>query len=412
MAALRRLRLKVSELEALASLDLPRDQSNGQGNSDPFDGGLLERTRRTLRPTEAYLGFHLGDTASCLWVIAREGFEFRRLPPSAQLAGSVSLFAKAVRENSPDAVALGSRLYSQILGSGKTLADKPTWILAPDGPLFELPFAALVQGVQAPGGTPLYVVERHALQIVPGVSTLLPTSGLILNGPVIGVGDPIYNRADPRLVQTKFTPGTAAPSMELARLVGSGREIENCARVWRTNGHEPILLQGEAANRANLMAALRREPAVLHLAAHILFPRQDSSPGLVALSLTSAGELDFLSANQIAAMRLNLGLVVLNGCSSGHAAILPGAGLMGMTRAWLAAGARAVVVTRWATADQNDGELFQPFYQDFSSGSGSPSARRKSFAQYLQQAQIAELHAGGRRANPANWAAYFCVERN
>ena len=28
------------------------------------------------------------------------------------------------------------------------------------------------------------------------------------------------------------------------------------------------------------------------------------------------------------------------------------------------------------------------------------------------EAQIAELHAGGRRANPANWASYFCVERN
>jgi hypothetical protein len=37
---------------------------------------------------------------------------------------------------------------------------------------------------------------------------------------------------------------------------------------------------------------------------------------------------------------------------------------------------------------------------------------RKSFAQSLQEAQVAELHAGGRRANPANWAAYFCVERN
>ena len=33
-------------------------------------------------------------------------------------------------------------------------------------------------------------------------------------------------------------------------------------------------------------------------------------------------------------------------------------------------------------------------------------------AQVLQQAQLIELHAGGRRAKPAYWAAYFCVERN
>jgi CHAT domain-containing protein/tetratricopeptide (TPR) repeat protein len=406
MAALRRLRLKVAEMEARAALDLPQDQ----GNPDPVDSGLLERTRKTLRATEAYLGFHVGETDSCLWVVTREGVEFRRLPARAFFDDQVGLLVKAVRENSAEAVSLGNRLYSEILGPSKILLNKSTWILAPDGPLFEMPFAALVQEVRAPGATPLYVVERHALQIVPGVSTLFPTPGSNLDGPVVGIGDPIYNRADTRLAPGKSATGAPGRSIELARLVGSGREIENCARVWRSHGYQPILLQGEAANKANLMEALQHQPAVLHLAAHVLFPRQDSEPGLVALSLTSGGELEMLSANEIAGLRLNLGLVVLNGCNSGHAAILPGTGLMGMTRAWLAAGARAVIVTRWATADQDNGELFQSFYDHLTSI--SDSAHRKSFAQSLQEAQIAELHAGGRRANPANWAAYFCVERN
>jgi CHAT domain-containing protein/tetratricopeptide (TPR) repeat protein len=406
MVTVRRLRLKVEEMEARASLDLPRNE----GNPDPVDAGLLERTRKTLRPTEAYLGFHLGETESCLWVITREGLEFRRLPARAFFAENVPILVKTLRENSPEASVLGSRLYTQLLGAVKFLAEKPTWIVAPDGPLFELPFAALVQGMGSAGGAPTYVVERHAVQIVPGAATLFPSTPAESDGPVIGIGDPIYNRADPRLVRRVSSTRTPARSMELARLVGSGREIENCARVWRSRGSEPILLQGEAANRANLMEALRRKPAVLHLAAHVLFPPQDSSPGMLALSLTPAGELDLLTANEISNLRLNLGLVVLNGCSSGRAAILPGAGLMGMTRAWLAAGARGVIVTRWATADQNEGQLFQAFYQSLSSV--SDSIHRKSFAQSLQQAQIAELHAGGRRANPSNWAAYFCVERN
>jgi CHAT domain-containing protein/tetratricopeptide (TPR) repeat protein len=400
----RQLRLKVEELETRAGLDLPRDR----GNPDPVDRGLLARTRNALRPTEAYLGFHLGDTESCLWVITRQGFEFHALPPRAYFAANVPLLLKAVRENSPEAISRGSRLYSEILGSARIALDKPTWILAPDGPLFELPFAALVQSAVSPGGAPLYLVERHALQNIPGALTLLAASRSDWNGPVIGVGDPIYNRADPRLVRQPS--GSTAHSMELARLVGSGREIENCARVWRSEGYQPVLLQGEAANRANLMKAMQRNPVVLHVAAHVLFPERDASPGMVALSLSNAGDLDLLGANEISAMRFQLGLVVLNGCSSGRAAILPGAGLMGMTRAWLAAGARAVIVTRWATADQNDGELFQAFYRRLSSI--PDSASRKSFSQLLQEAQLAELHAGGRRANPANWAAYFCVERN
>ena len=81
---------------------------------------------------------------------------------------------------------------------------------------------------------------------------------------------------------------------------------------------------------------------------------------------------------------------------------------MGMTRAWLAAGARAVIVTRWATSDQLGGELFRSFYSRLSS---LPRSRlRPSFARILQQAQLAQLRASGNRANPAYWAAYFCVE--
>src|SRR5262249_41136615 len=147
-------------------------------------------------------------------------------------------------------------------------------------------------------------------------------------GAVVALGDPIYNRADPRLTSKQANAGTRP--MELARLVGSGREVESCANVWRTEGYDPVLLEGERATRANLVNAMRRNPRVLHIAAHMLFPRQDASPGMIALSLSPDNNPELLGANEIAAMRLNLGLVVLNGCSSGHAAVLPGTGLMGM----------------------------------------------------------------------------------
>jgi CHAT domain-containing protein len=306
---------------------------------------------------------------------------------------------------------LGHKLYVDIFGPWNGLLDKPVWILAPDGPLFELPFATLVEDFQPPSDQRIYVVERHAIRFVPGVSSLSGARRSDLNGPAIGLGDPVYNRADARLTRPAVNsapPG--APHIELARLVGSGKEIENCARIWRTRGYAPILLQGEAASRKNLTEALRRDPAVLHISAHMLFPPQDSGPGAVALRLSPDGNLDLLSASEIATLRLKLGLVVLNGCSSAHGPILPGAGLMGMTRAWLAAGARAVIVTRWATTDHTEGELFQSLYEHLSPS--HDTSRRNSIAELLQQAQMTELRAGGVRANPANWGAYFCVETN
>ncbi len=416
-AAIRRLRLRVAEMEARAGLDFPRDADN----SDPAGGSLIEYVRRALRPTQVFVGFHLGDVESCLWVIANQGFEFRRLPARAHFVENVGLFVKALRENSPEAVVLGNRLYAELFGGiSPRLLDKPVWILAPDGPLFEMPFAALVEGSKSHSGAPAYVVERHAIQLIPGTSVLYRTIRSDLDGPVLGLGDPIYNRADPRLPHGQFPRRRSdvlqaeyrsqVRPIELARLVGSAREIENCAKVWRSHGDELILLRGAAANRENLVGALRRNPAVVHLAAHVLFPSEHAGPGVVALGLQPGGEIELFSATEIASMRLRLELVVVNGCSSAYAVTLPGAGLMGMTRAWLAAGARAVIVTRWAVADQDDGELFRTFYELLSALRNSP--QRKSFAELLQEAQLTELRAGGRRANPAQWAAYFCVERN
>jgi CHAT domain-containing protein len=198
--------------------------------------------------------------------------------------------------------------------------------------------------------------------------------------------------------------------IELARLVGSSREIDSCARVWRSHQYDAILLRGEEATRENLIQALRRDPVVVHVAAHLLFPPSPSAPGLLALTPGKGRSSELVSATEIGAMRLKLRLVVLNGCSSAQGPALPGAGLMGMTRAWLAAGARAVIVTRWATSDQSDGKLFQTFYDGVAAARGS--RQQTSFAELLQKAQLTELRAGGPRANPAYWAAYFCVERN
>ena len=415
VATVRRLRLRTAEMEARAGLDFPAEPAELDGSR----AGLLEQTRRALGPTEVFLGFHLGATESVLWIVTQQGFELRRLPQRAQLAGAVALFVKAVRENSPEAVVLGHQLYSKLFGGvSRRLLDRPLWVVAPDGPLFEVPFAALVEGSGSRSNMPIYVVEHHAIQIVPGISALFRTTTSDWNGPVVGVGDPIYNRADPRLPRplSNGTAGSRRTSVrfpprpvELARLVGSGREIETYASIWRSQGYQPILLTGAAANRQSLMAALRRNPSVLHVAAHVLFPPKLSGSGLIALALEPQGEVELLSATEIADMRLNVGLVVLNGCSSARAETLPGAGLMGMTRAWLAAGAHAVIVTRWAASDQQAEELFGFFYHSLSSFPGS--RRRPSFAKTLQQAQLAELRAGGPHANPAYWASYFCVER-
>jgi CHAT domain-containing protein len=408
------LRTRLSEMEAQAGLDDPISTSDA--GTAPRD--LLQRTRRALRSDEAYFGFHLGEAESWLWVVARDGFELRRLPPRAVIARSVKEFERALSGNRPEAGQIGQRLYAQLFaGVRKPLIEKPVWILGLDGVLFEIPFAALVEDSQITPGRRLYVMERHALEVTPGVMALIRSSSTTHGGAVAGLGDAIYNRADVRWKRPRpkmhFWPWGRATEVrtasQLSRLAGSTREINNCARIWRTQGVEPTILTGASASKQNLIEVLRTRPSIVHVAAHVVFPANATGAGLIALTLQPDGNVEFLSATEIANMRVTLGLVVLNGCSSADGQILPGTGLMGMTRAWLAAGARAVITRRWPMADDS-GELFQSFYQHL--GALGNSIDRGLIARALQQAQVDQLRAGGWQSSPAYWSAYSCVVRN
>lgn len=402
---IRRLRLKLEEMEAGAALELPRALLDPDSPADRF----LQHTRRALRPDEIFIGFHLGDSESCLWAVTRDALEFRPLPPRSELDRDIDAFVKAVSENSSTAVIMGRQLYERLFGSiSPGLQRKSTWVLAPDGPLFDLPFAALVQ--TSTPNSQQYLIERHAIRIVPAISALLRPAPPESEEFFVGVGDPIYNRADLRWPPARRPLARpAGNALELPRLIGSAREVESCAEIWRANNQRTLLLEGTDANKQNLAQAIQHCPSVLHVAAHMLFPPHQSGPGMVALGLQPGNQMELLSTTDIASMRANLGLVVLDGCSSGHGPVLPGAGLMGMTRAWLVAGAHAVIATRWATPDLDSGELFSSLYRLYFI---QRSQRPISFGKLLREAQLGELHAGGPHAAPAYWASYFCVETN
>ena len=178
------------------------------------------------------------------------------------------------------------------------MARKRVWIMALEGPLFEVPFAALVTGENA-NHRPTYLIEDHALESVPGAWSLLRHTAADVSGLFVGLADPVYNRADPRFRAVSQTSKTSTGGTELSRLAGSNREIKQCARVWRMHGTEVLLLKGTSASKENILDAMRRRPSVLHLAAHVVFPPQNTASGLVALSLRPQGGVDFLSATEI-----------------------------------------------------------------------------------------------------------------
>jgi CHAT domain-containing protein len=393
---------------------------------------LAMRVERTLPPDAALFSFHLRGSESWLWAVDREGLELLRLPPPAEVNRQVTAFSAALKRDPEATISAGTRLYATLFGSlPPRFRRRSRWLLSLDRNLFQVPVAALVEHS---GSQTVYVAERHVIQVIPGVLPWLECAArqrarrVYRIGPapiLLGIGDAIYNQADPRLDKRahRLFPhhspfglfaAEPPPGLTLPRLAASAAELAACARAWRG---ESKLLEGSEATRARLMDELRRNPAVIHLATHFVASTENSShlvfedsavrreagtEEMIALTLDPAGENELLTASDVTHWPVHAELVSLSGCHSGAGAALPGVGLLGLTRSWLAAGARSVVSSLWDTPDES-GALFTALYRNMSSGLAPDPAKA------LNSAQREMIRAGGWFGQPRYWGAYFVV---
>src|SRR5262249_24718527 len=135
---------------------------------------------------------------------------------------------------------------------------------------------------------------------------------------------------------------------QLARLVASNEEVKTGAASWRRGSGTATILEGLDAGRDRFLDELASRPRVIHLATHVLFPDPGTFAGssqeqaFVAFSIPSKiakSGPQYLTTTRISTLHVPGALVVMTGCATGTGDARPGAGLLGLTRAWLMAGA-------------------------------------------------------------------------
>lgn len=439
-ARLRSLRVKLAEMESYAGIG-------------PFSSVFPENsnTSKPLTLFRAGLGddsslfrFHLGKRISLRWTFTRTGLEWTELTSQPKLNRLLTEFRgrlRQARDASP--AAAGSELWRELFRNLPAEAGRSKhWMLVLDGALLESPLAALPAGADGRR----FLIEEHSLAIVTGASALLdmppataPSVPASIREPTkeqamfLGIGDAIYNTADARWhavakieegTNWSFLPRASAASKNIAaagqlpRLASSRLELESCARNW--NGPSR-LLTGAEANRQAAIHAIESGARVLHFSTHFIEKDGASDEALLMLGLDPRGRAELLSTSDAVHIKVQNSLVVLSGCHSSAGAVYPGAGLVGMTRAWLMAGAQGVVASLWPTPDDS-GEIFQSFYRELQKGSlldrgaaketAVPRGRflRKA-AEALRNAQLEMLRTRTWRALPKYWGTYQLTGR-
>ena len=406
------LRARLIDFESVAGL---------RSASPRTDLQFIAQARSALAPNEAILVFRTGEPHSYAWKLTRHRIELRTLPGEAWLTHQVAQFRQDAREGRALESQNGKKLFFEIFGElSLPESTNQQWTLVPDGPLHELPFAALPWPSHSGIGT--YLVEHRTLMLAPSVATLAIDLRQAPTGPSFaGMADPIYNSADPRLapipqradVLALFRKASGPASFELARLPGSLSELDAAVRMLRPIN--PILLTGSQVNRQSFLSLLDRRAATLHLATHVVSAPGDPRHALIALGMNpQTREQELVGADEINARRNSARLVIMSGCNSGRGEILPGVGLLSLTRAWILSGAAGVVASHWPVPDQS-GVLFERFYRHAQRSRHTPRSRSGhannafDWAFALQQAQIESIHD---RIPASVWAAYFLTGRN
>jgi CHAT domain-containing protein len=183
-------------------------------------------------------------------------------------------------------------------------------------------------------------------------------------------------------------------------LPGSRREVAALARLV---GTEAEVLIGNQANEA----AFRREAPtrrVLHLATYGVLNKHNPLFSFVELAPDGAHD-GRLEVHEVFGLDLAAELVVLSACqtglSSGRLADVPaGDDWVGLTRAFLHAGAANVVATLWAVEDQGTALLMERFYDALAAGGDPVRALARA------QRSFATARAA---AHPFYWAGFVAV---
>ncbi len=347
-------------------------------------------------------------------------------------------------------------LYKALFGQVEDLIQGKHLLIVPSGPLTQLPFQVLVTAAPSSAGhkSAAWLARSHAVTILPAVSSLKALRRVArpsaATKSLIGFGNPLLDGDQEH-------PRYGAYYTKQARLARDSQQCRKTAtqRVaalfgWR-GGMKPVATRGGLAQVADLriqtplpetaqeLCAVARnlkadtselrlgaraterevkrlsaegrlaQYRIVHFATHGALAGElkgTSEPGLILTPPDTASEHDdgYLSAGEIAALKLDADWVILSACNTAAGGATGAQALSGLARAFIYAQARALLVSHWAVDFAATVKLITTAIGEMARNS------EVGRAEALRRAMLALLAKGDEHAaHPTYWAPFVVV---
>lgn len=388
-----------SELQAIEEQITDRWHALLIRNADYADQAALwlvqvEPIRPLLDHDTLLLEYFIIQDTFVLFAVTKEQIEVFHLPcPIARL----QRMAEALRLNlrmAPQSAStqlvglvesvqnILSALYQQLVEPASDLIrSKERLVIVPYDLLHYLPFHAFYTKTSG------YLLDQIEISYLPA-SPLLRTIGVGPNAELALSNEPTRLATQVHDSQAKVASFGHAYQGQLPFAVEEAQSVANI-----TGG---IAYLDEAASRENFRRAAA-DASILHLATHGHFRADD--PLFSGLALADGWQTTFDTFN----LQTNASLVTLSACQTGRSVVGGGDELLGLTRSFLAAGAKSLVLSQWTVEDQSTSMLMTHFYRRLMAGWSKAAA--------LNDAQRS-LRNNAQYAHPYFWAAFSLVGAN
>jgi CHAT domain-containing protein/Flp pilus assembly protein TadD len=336
----------------------------------PGTPATLEKVQEKLAPGTGLIEFLVGQNGTVVFAItARTAHALEVRVTDRNLNAKVELLRELIARPPGDewrgpAVGLSNALLAPLKSRG-WLNGLQRLYLVPHQSLHYVPFAALPLG-------PHLLSDDYQI-------AYLPAAGALISGETLAA------ESTPRsgmLVLAPSRPGLKFAAEE--------------ARAIQALIPGATLLSGA---RATASTFKKEAPGfdILHIATHASFNKLN--PALSALEVEDGR----LAVYEILDMRLNARMVTLSACDTAMASgyfsdVPPGDEFVGLTNAFLRAGARSVLATLWEVDDQSTSTLMRSFYSRMG---------RSGRAESLTAAQHDLQRLRPQYQHPYYWAAFI-----
>jgi CHAT domain-containing protein len=379
--------------EALAAADQSRARALAQGlgvdSNKPSLQPAAWRGTGIARKTGATVLFYwLGEKQSYLWAITPRKTMLFVLPAQSEITPLIERYRKAILGPNGGGNAArqeGVELYRMLVepAAGQIGANSNVVVVS-DGPLSLLNFETLVvppaASGRASGQVPHYWIEDANIVSAPSLYLLASRKAWRnTHGKLLLLGDAVSPNPD--------YPDLPMASVEM-------RQIEK----HFGSQDETVFARQSATSDAYLETPLQQY-SYIHFVAHGVASRTDPLDSAIILSRTGAAEDSFkLHAREIIQHPIDARLVTISACYGGGTRSYAGEGLVGLSWAFLRAGAHNVIGALWEASDDSTPALMDSLYQGLEEGM-NPSAA-------LRQAKLTLMRSQARFSQPFYWAPF------